>query len=176
MGFPDNILTSDEQVVLHLHPHWIRLTGPAVAFVVLLGLTLFGVRAVPAGSFQQAAQWLIVAAGAVLLFFTSLRPWLRWVTTRYVVTTERVVVRAGILSRYGRDIPLLRLSDVSFSRSFWEGLVGSGTLSIDSGGQRGRLVLVNLPHVEEVYATLYRLAEENAARLRGPADDSGYPR
>ncbi len=93
-----------------------------------------------------------------------------------MVTTERVVVRAGILSRYGRDIPLLRLSDVSFSRSFWEGLVGSGTLSIDSGGQRGRLVLVNLPHVEEVYATLYRLAEENAARLRGPADDSGYPR
>ncbi|SBW19912.1 hypothetical protein FDG2_1536 [Candidatus Protofrankia californiensis] len=37
-------------------------------------------------------------------------------------------------------------------------------------------MLANLPHVEEVYGTLYRLAEENAIRLRGPADDGGYSR
>ncbi|WP_131784996.1 PH domain-containing protein [Protofrankia symbiont of Coriaria ruscifolia] len=176
MGFPDNILTSDEEVVLHLHPHWIRLAGPAAAFVVLLGLTLFGVLAVPAGSFQHAAQWLAITAAAVLLFFASLRPWLRWITTNYVVTTERVVIREGILSRHGRDIPLLRLNDISFDHSFWERLVGSGTLTIESGGERGRIVLANLPHVEEVYGTLYRLAEENAIRLRGPADDGGYSR
>ncbi len=176
MGFPDNILTSDEEVVLHLHPHWIKLAGPVAAFVVLLGLTLFGVLAVPVGSFQHAAQWLVITAAAVLLFFTSLRPWLRWITTNYVVTTERVVVRAGILSRHGRDIPLFRLNDISFDNSFWERLAGSGTLTIESGGERGRIVLANLPRVEEVYSTLYRLAEENATRLRGPADDGGYAR
>ncbi|WP_131745627.1 PH domain-containing protein [Frankia sp. Cppng1_Ct_nod] len=171
MGFPENILTSDEEVVLHLHPHWIRLAGPASAFIVLLGLTLFGVLAVPAGSFQHAAQWLIIVVASVVVFFASLRPWLRWITTSYVVTTERVVIRVGILSRDGRDIPLQRLNDVSFHHSFWERLLGSGTLTIESAGERGQVVLANLPRVEQVHGTLYRLAEEDDMRRRGLADD-----
>ncbi|WP_322767208.1 PH domain-containing protein, partial [Frankia sp. Cr1] len=180
MGFPESILTSDEEVVLHLHPHWIRLVAPVSAFVVVLGLTLFGVLAIPAGSFQHPAQWVLITAAAALLLFTSLRPWLQWITTRYVVTTERVVIRTGILSRTGRDIPLQRLNDVSFHHSFVERLLGSGTLTIESAGERGQVVLANLPRVEEVHTTLYRLVEDIEVRRRGPAgadaDADGYGR
>ncbi|WP_239395440.1 PH domain-containing protein [Frankia sp. CiP3] len=176
MGFPESILTSDEEVVLHLHPHWIRLAGPATAFVVVLGLTLFGVLAIPAGSFQHAAQWLVITAAAALLAVTSLRPWLQWITTSYVVTTERVVIRTGVFSRNGRDIPLQRLNDVSFHHSFAERLLGSGTLTIESAGERGQVVLANLPRVEEVHATIYRLVDEIDLRRRGPVntDIDGY--
>jgi uncharacterized membrane protein YdbT with pleckstrin-like domain len=159
-------LTSGEEVVLRLHPHWIRLAGPVTAFAGVLALTLFGVLAVPAGSFQHAAQWLIITAAAVLLVFTSVRPWLRWITTRYVVTTERLIVRAGVFSRTGRDIPLQRLNDISFYHSFAERLLGSGTLVVESAGERGQVVLTSLPRVEEVHAILYQLVENINARPR----------
>jgi uncharacterized membrane protein YdbT with pleckstrin-like domain len=171
VGFPDNILTDDEQVELHLHPHWMRLVPPALVAVLVLAATLFGVLAIPAGRAQSAGQWIVLLAGIALLVVFSIRPWLRWITTSYVITTERVIIRQGILSRTGRDIPLQRLNDVSFSHSLWERFLGSGTLVIESAGERGQVVLSDVPHVEDVHAVLYRLADADDQRRRSYDDD-----
>jgi uncharacterized membrane protein YdbT with pleckstrin-like domain len=175
VGFPDNILTDDEQVELHLHPHWIRLVTPVVVGVLALGLTLFGVLAIPAGRAQQAGQWLVLIAGVLVVIVFTIRPWLRWLTTSYVITTERVIIRQGILSRTGRDIPLQRLNDVSFSHSLWERFLGSGTLVIESAGERGQVILDDVPRVENVHAVLYRLADADDQRRRGVEDDDPSP-
>jgi uncharacterized membrane protein YdbT with pleckstrin-like domain len=171
VGFPDNILTDDEQVELHLHPHWIRLVPPVVVAVLALAATLFGVLSIPAGRGQQAGQWLVLIAGIAVIAVFAVRPWLRWLTTSYVITTERVILRQGILSRTGRDIPLQRLNDVSFSHSLWERFLGSGTLVIESAGERGQVVLADVPHVENVHAVLYRLADADDLRRRSAEDD-----
>ena len=34
MGYPENVLAEDEQVVLHRHPHWKRLIGPVLVVPV----------------------------------------------------------------------------------------------------------------------------------------------
>ena len=43
-------------------------------------------------------------------------PLLRWRTTRYELTTKRMRLRIGVVARTGSDIPLSRITDVSFLR------------------------------------------------------------
>jgi uncharacterized membrane protein YdbT with pleckstrin-like domain len=75
-------------------------------------------------------------------------------------------MRHGVLSRNGRDVPLTRVNDVSFNRSVVERLFGSGTLVIESAGDRGQVSLSDVPHVEDVQREIYRLVEDEAQRLR----------
>ena len=86
-------------------------------------------------------------------------PFLRWRTTLFVITTRRVVVRTGVLSRQGRDVPLSRINDVTFSHDLVERLLGCGTLVVESAGERGQVTLTEVPRVETVQRTLYDLVE-----------------
>jgi uncharacterized membrane protein YdbT with pleckstrin-like domain len=167
VGFPEDILTDDEQVVQNLHPHWIRLVLPALGAVVILGLAVLAIFFVPNGSLQKPVQYVVLVLAIVGLVYVSVLPWLRWLTTHYVITTERVVLREGVLTRTGRDIPLIRINDVSFHHSVPERLLGSGTLTIESAGERGQVVLASVPQVEQVHLTLYELAEAMDMRRRG---------
>ena len=100
-------------------------------------------------------------------------PFLKWLTTSYVVTDRRIITRVGVVARHGRDMPISRVNDVTFEHSgILERLLGCGTLVVESAGERGQLVLRDVPHVEEVQRDVYRLAEADEERRRG-ADDSG---
>jgi uncharacterized membrane protein YdbT with pleckstrin-like domain len=76
-----------------------------------------------------------------------------------VFTNERVIMRTGVFSRQGRDIPLNRVNDVSFQHSFFERLLGCGTLTIESAGERGQVTLSEIPRVEKIQSQLYSLVE-----------------
>jgi uncharacterized membrane protein YdbT with pleckstrin-like domain len=167
VGFPESILTSDEEVVLHMRPHWRRLVAP-VAWVVLVLAAVVAAAVLWGGT---GALWIGVV-GLGLLAWLALWPWLEWRTTHYVFTTERVLLREGVLARQGRDIPLGRINDVSFSHSLLERMLGSGTMTIESAGERGQMVLADLPRVEQTQTVLYELVE--ADRLR-PAVEEEKP-
>jgi uncharacterized membrane protein YdbT with pleckstrin-like domain len=166
MGFPENILDPDEHVVRNLRPHWRRVAGPVVLAPIVVGLASYGWFALPDDSARKYIRWVILAVAVVILLWWSVRPFLFWLTTRYVVTDRRVLMRNGVLSRTGRDVPLTRVNDVSFSRSIVERLFGSGTLTIESAGDRGQVTLNDVPHVEDVQRQIYRLVEDEAQRLR----------
>jgi uncharacterized membrane protein YdbT with pleckstrin-like domain len=68
-------------------------------------------------------------------------------------------MREGVFSREGRDIPLNRVNDVSFQHTFFQRLLGTGVLTIESAGERGQVVLENIPHVERIQSQLYELVE-----------------
>jgi uncharacterized membrane protein YdbT with pleckstrin-like domain len=172
VAYPQRLLGDDESVVLDLHPHWTQLVLPVISLFAVAALALFAMGVLPDWQARTTVQWVILAAAVVLLFFLSFMPWLRWITTNYVVTTERVVLRTGILSRTGRDIPLQRINDVTFHHTVVERLVGSGTLTIESAGERGQVVLAKVPRVEAVQSTLYQLAEEDDMRRRHAGPDA----
>ena len=48
-----------------------------------------------------------------------------------------------------------------------ERILGCGTLVVESAGERGQLVLRDVPHVEEVQRDVYRLAEADEERRHG---------
>jgi uncharacterized membrane protein YdbT with pleckstrin-like domain len=166
VGFPENILDSDEHVIRNLRPHWRRVAGPVVLAPIVVCLASYGWFKLPHDSARQVLRWIILAVALVIFLWWSVRPFLLWLTTRYVVTDRRVLMRHGVLSRTGRDVPLTRVNDVSFSRTVVERLFGSGTLTIESAGDRGQVSLNDVPHVETVQREIYRLVEDEAQRLR----------
>lgn len=153
-------LADDEDVALHLHPHWKALVLPALTFIATTGFSAFLVALVPAGADGAPARLLVVGVALLVVIVWSVRPVLEWRATSYILTTRRLITREGLLSRRGHDVPLTRIDDVSFSYTLFERLLGCGTLVVESSGERGELELTDIPHVEAVQAELYRLADE----------------
>jgi uncharacterized membrane protein YdbT with pleckstrin-like domain len=164
MPYPDKVLGDDEEVVRHLHPHWLTVFWPIVVFLALVGVTSFGAALVPAGDQQSTWRLVVVAAAVVLGLVLVAVPLLRWRTTHYVITTHRLLHRTGILSRHGRDIGLSRITDVSYRQSLWDRVINSGTLSIETAGEGGPTVFSAIPDSDGVQQLLNQLVEEDADR------------
>lgn len=175
MGFPHNLLSDGEEVVLHMHPHWKELIGPALWFVVLAiagGLAGFGMPA-SWGDWVSTGSAAIVAVAVVLICWLSAIPWIRWATTHYVFTTHRLLLRTGLISRKGRDIPYARINDVSFEQTMLQRVFRLGTLIIQSASEQGAVTFSDMPQVEMVQSTLYKLVEDDRTRRSATVDDSG---
>ncbi|MFY1695807.1 PH domain-containing protein [Solwaraspora sp. WMMA2101] len=164
MAFPEDMLTDDEHVVLHLHPHWKALVGPVAVLVLVVAAVVAGFLLLPGGTGGTVALYAIAVAGLVAVSWLTVRPFLIWRTTHYVFTNERVVLQHGVFSRERRDIPLNRVNDHSMSQRFSERLLGCGTLTIESAGERGQTVLADIPGVGRVQTTLYELVENHHDR------------
>jgi uncharacterized membrane protein YdbT with pleckstrin-like domain len=160
MGLAKSSLTEDEEIILEFHPHWstliVTIFWAAVA-VVVAGVVIFFI---PDGSVQTLIRLVVAAFGVIAVLVVGLLPFLRWLTTSYTLTNRRFVMRHGILSRSGRDIPLTRVNDVSFQHSLIQRMLRAGTLVVESGGEHGQLVLKNIPRVEYTQNRLYQLVEE----------------
>ena len=76
---------------------------PLLLVPVVVGFGSYG-ASIASGSYASDIRIAIAVVGLLLLVGFSLRRFLGWVSTHYVVTTHRVEVRIGLLSRTGRDI------------------------------------------------------------------------
>jgi uncharacterized membrane protein YdbT with pleckstrin-like domain len=170
MGFPAKLLGEDETVVMLLRPHVKRLFLPVLVLLVVAPLGTFAAAVVPAGGVQGWARGLIAAAALLVLLRWTIVPFVVWWNTRYVITDRRLVMRHGVLTRSGHDMPLSRLNDVSFQHNLFDRIIGCGTLTVESAGERGQVVLADVPRVEQVQRVLYRLSDQ----LRQP-DQARYP-
>jgi uncharacterized membrane protein YdbT with pleckstrin-like domain len=160
-------LQPGEELVYDLHPHWRRLVVPFLAVPVLAALATF---ALLAGPDEPAYRYAVLGVAIALLLFLAGLPYLRWRTTHYLVTNRRVMGRSGIITRIGRDVPLYRLNDVHFENTLADRLTRSGDLILESAGEQGQLRFVDVPRVEEVQRTIYRLMEVDDRRRRGLPD------
>jgi uncharacterized membrane protein YdbT with pleckstrin-like domain len=165
-------LGEGEQVVLDLHPHWRRLVLPMAAVPIIVGIAAFAIGIGPGGPIYD---WVIIAVAVIVLVWFSFLPWLRWRTTRYIVTNRRVLYRSGIITQTGRDVPLYRLNDVHFENTIADRLTRSGDLILESAGEQGQLRFSDVPRVDEVQRTIHRLAEEDDQRRRRPLGESTPP-
>jgi membrane protein YdbS with pleckstrin-like domain len=168
MGFPKKLLGEGESLVLELRPHVKRLVGPVLLLLVTVPVATFVAGLVPDGGMQGWVRGAITVAAVLVVLRWSLWPFLVWWNTVYVVTDRRLVMRTGVLTRSGHDMPLTRMNDVSFTHNLFQRMLGCGTLVVESGGERGQVKLTDVPQVEQVQRTLYRLSD--AARQGGPAD------
>ncbi|HEX8304496.1 MAG TPA: PH domain-containing protein [Jatrophihabitans sp.] len=177
MPYPEKLLNDDEEVVEHLHPHWLTLVPSVLAFLVICALGGVGLAFLPDGGDNQTARQAlllaILAVGLVLLVWLALAPVIRWRCTHYVITTRRVLIRRGVFNHSGRDITLGRISDVAYEQTLWDRLFRSGTLHIESAGENGQETLVNIPRANDVQQTLNRLIEADTSRREYPRPTAG---
>jgi uncharacterized membrane protein YdbT with pleckstrin-like domain len=167
MGYPDGVLATDEQVVFHRHPHWKRLVGPVIALLVCTAAASFAAAVVSRTDWdprtRQVVAGVIGALWLILVVWLTLRPFLVWKTTHFVITDRRVMYRHGLLTRAGIDIPLARINSVEFRHGLVDRMVRTGTLIIESAAQ-DPLEFDDIPQVEYVHSLLYHQVFDGAER------------
>jgi len=158
-------LTEGEHLVLRLHQHWKTVLRPvlilALTVLVLLAVLIF----IPSVRDAALARLVVGAVALVVAVTWSAMPLLRWRMTSYELTNRRLRLRTGVLTRTGRDFPLSKISDVSFAQGLLDRVLGCGRLVVESPGERGQLVLTEIPQVQYVQSTLFQLVEDEQARL-----------
>jgi uncharacterized membrane protein YdbT with pleckstrin-like domain len=170
VAYPDSLLADDERVVKHMHPHWITLVRPVLLLILIVALASFLAAIFPHGGLQTAGRIAIGAIAVIALILVTVVPYLHWRTTHYVLTTHRLMTRVGVLSHSGRDIPLNRVNNALYQQSFFERIVNSGTLVVESAGEDGQQVFSDIPNADETQQLINRLVEgDHDRRTRNAA-------
>ncbi|WP_433265378.1 PH domain-containing protein [Actinosynnema sp. CS-041913] len=160
MAYPDDLLSPSEHVVIHKHPHWKMLLLPVLVFLLAAGGGAYLAALVSDASWASVAWIAIAVVASVLVAWLTLTPVVRWRTTHFIVTSDRVMYREGVLKRTGLDIPLTRINSVRFEHSLLDRVLGCGTLIIESASDEP-LEFDDIPGVEKVHSLLYREINDN---------------
>ncbi|HET9516096.1 MAG TPA: PH domain-containing protein [Actinoplanes sp.] len=170
MAFPDNVLAADEQVVLHLRPHWRVAVRPGFSLFVALGVFITAWVMLPTNSGGRIGVFVIGSVALVAAAVKGVWPLLVWRTTHWVFTDERVLLQEGVIVRGRRDLPLDQINDHTMTQSLVDRMFGTGTMAIDALGEQGPAVLTAVPGIQSVHNTLYLLIEDEYERA--DADES----
>lgn len=166
MAFPRRLLIEGEELVLDLRPHWIALVGPGVVTLIVLAVWLVLLPRLPgSGTLRGIETWAIVALGVLVLLAYPLRALIAWGTSHFVVTSDRVIHREGLIAKRSMEVPLEAINDVRFQQTVFERVIGAGDLVIQSASEQGRQVFSDIRGPETVQKTIYHMGELNQQRM-----------
>lgn len=170
MPFPARLLNEGEVVVVDVRPHPVVLAGPVglAVLAVAAGAVIGALFSLP-----TAVAWVLVVVIALAMIHLLAR-YLRWQATSLVVTTDRVIRRAGVVSRRGTEIPLSQLTDISYRQSFFDRVIRAGDVLIESAGRDSREVVPALPRPAAIQNEIYRLMSARAT-VGAPATALSLP-
>jgi uncharacterized membrane protein YdbT with pleckstrin-like domain len=160
MTIPKGVLTPDETVVLDIRPHWVRFVIPATINASALLAWVWASR-----NFDGPFPKIL----GIVLLITLVRlavVFLPWWTTCFAVTSERVIVRSGVIAKHGVEIPLDKINTVFFNQTLLERVMGAGDLIIESASESGRQTFDDVAHPNEVQQVIYRAKEDFQQRER----------
>jgi uncharacterized membrane protein YdbT with pleckstrin-like domain len=166
MAFPKHLLADHEKLVFDLKPHWVAILPSVLWTIALILVWILGYQ-LAKSVFEDPSVAQNLVAAAVLIAFVGLAviPFLRWKFTFFVLTTDRLITRSGIVAKRSKEIPLERINDVTFNQSVIERAVGAGDLLVESAGERGQTKISNVQSPEQVQLRIYREVEENSNRM-----------
>lgn len=167
MAISRRLLNDGESVVISTRTHPKALLGPLFWFVVVLALAVVLDRVVADHLDSGVARLVVWALALVAVLWLVVPPLVRWATASYTITNRRLITRTGVFTRRGHDIPLTRISDVSYELGLVDRMLGCGTLVISDASTNGRVALPDIPHVEEAQRTLNELLHGTATPMAG---------
>jgi uncharacterized membrane protein YdbT with pleckstrin-like domain len=163
MSFPKRLLVPGEELVLVLRPHWFALALPSL---VTLGVVIVGFWTI--SKLDGTVNWFVLAGMVILLILYPARRLVWWLTSYFVVTSDRIIHREGWIAKHSMEIPLEAINDVRFSQGVFERIIGAGTLTVQSASESGREVFKAIRRPEEVQKTIYHQGELNQKRMFQP--------
>ena len=159
-------LRASERELYEGRPSWRALLsfyllgiGVAVLVLVILGLL--------------ADEWgTAVTIAAVIVGLTLVIGYLRRISTKYLITTQRLRISRGIISKKVQETRLERVQNVNYEQGVIDRVVGVGTVDFDTAGtddSEFRFAWVNDP--EQVVRTVDQAVEEARAAASGAGSD-----
>jgi len=148
---PRKFLSSDERVVFESRPSgWLYMKSASLAILIaLVASVLFAWKWIPSapdlpyvssalsGGNGDLVQWAFAAVAVIALVFFAAR-WLRWSSTVYAATDERIIKQRGILNKIYEDIPLTMITNIDMAQSLGKRYLGYGTLVFSTQGLGGK--------------------------------------
>jgi uncharacterized membrane protein YdbT with pleckstrin-like domain len=166
VAFDRKLLHEHEELVLDLRPHWWFMAEPTAA---LAGAALLGLLLVVYGG--DATVWDLLKYLSIALIVGTLGwfavRYAKWATTNFVVTSDRLIYRSGVVAKKGIEIPLERVNTVFFNQTIFERMLGAGDLAIESGGETGKQRFSDIRRPSAVQNEIYRQMELNNTRMYG---------
>ena len=175
MPFPKKLLTSDEDIILDLRPHWIALVGPIVVALLVIAAFVLVLANKAKGTLGTVELIAVGAVGLFLLLWYCLRTLIRWATSHFVVTNERVIHRQGLIAKNSMEIPLDRIQNVRFHQGIFERMIGAGDIILESAGEQGTNTFGDIRHPEATQKVIYEHAEAFTMRMQGGVRQDAAP-
>lgn len=153
MALSEKNLTDGEHVVMELREHPKALVWPTAVLLAALVGAVAVMTLVPEG----VGRWVGLGVLVLVAVVWVVVPWLKWRTTSFSVTSQRIAMRSGLVTRVGRDIPLYRINDVAMEKGIVDRMFGCGTLVVSDATEKQGMVLPDVPDVEDVHRRLQEL-------------------
>ena len=166
-------LLPNEQQVITVRRHPAVLIGPTL--LTLGGLIVAGVltaTALQGNGALVTVVWLLWLALFVWMIWKAIN----WAVDFFVVTSHRILLTSGVLTRKVAMMPLTKVTDMSFQRTFAGRLLGFGEFIVESAGQDQALRNIDhIPYPEQLYlevcGMLFGSGDEASPAETEAADD-----
>jgi len=163
MSVPEWVtLGEGEEIVWSGSPSLIVIAGSLVGGLLLMtaGVVLYGF--VLPGDFEfRWVAWLLLPLGMLV----AGAAYVRHRSTRYVVTTNEVYRKTGLLSRRVTSLRLDRIQNTSFEQSFLERLLSFGDVHVDTAGTGGtEITFESVANPQEVSGLLTEQLDRSSRR------------
>jgi membrane protein YdbS with pleckstrin-like domain len=163
-----------ERVVAKFRSHGRRLFFPTVFLIVVAGATGY----FSSWFAEEWQNWSVLVGGALLAVVFFVVPAVKWVSTRYVITTRRIILRHGLLVNTRSEVMLVRAGDLTVRKSVLQAMFRSGDVRVGTG-QGEFAVLRDVPRADLVSEVIGELLESqhvpaHAVRFRRPDNDNPW--
>jgi membrane protein YdbS with pleckstrin-like domain len=156
-GFPgiERYLLPTERRVLAVRRHWARLAEPLASALAGLLVLLWLDQVLPLG---LPLVRDVLLAGVVGLVARLAWRVVEWRADWFVVTDRRLLLRSGIVTRRVAMMPLIKVTDMSYSRPPVGRVLGYGEIVIESAGHDQALRRIrHLPRPDALYLEVCEL-------------------
>jgi uncharacterized membrane protein YdbT with pleckstrin-like domain len=127
MGFIEQHLTNNEQIVHKGHLHWFAYAGGLSLIVILWAVAMVII------AFNLPEVWAFVAVTLLALLIGYIYVWLVSKNTEYYITSKRLIVKKGIVQRNTSELRLVKCEGVMVEQSMLGRLFNYGTIKITTG-------------------------------------------
>ncbi|GAC1476366.1 MAG: PH domain-containing protein [Candidatus Dormibacteraceae bacterium] len=169
-------LLPGENLVLKAHPHWIVVVKSVWVPIVLVILVLvadftflrenYNSWNLPLHFRTYLTLAVIALAGLWLIIV-----WIRWQSTAYTLTDQRIKIETGVFGRQEKVIPIDRIQDCTTRMSLFGRMLGYGRVEIDAAGAQGAEILDHLPSPGTFRDQVFMQSEKR----RGPGPSGAPP-
>lgn len=151
MNYIDKNLLPNETIMFRTKKHYIIFLAPVVLLILAL---FFSINNTLPHAFQSLGSstttslWRIpTIVFTVAAIFTGIQQWITYLTSDFVVTNLRIVMREGLFIRSVTDTRLTTISHVTIEQSLLGQLLNYGTIVINGfGGNQDYFILVAAPN------------------------------
>ena len=173
-------LLPGENLILKDHPHWVVLIKSVLVPVVLVILVVIADFTVlgPDNLYVPHLRTILSLGVVALALLWLIVVWIRWQSTTYTLTDQRIKIETGVFGRQEKVIPIDRVQDCTTRMSVFGRMLGYGRVEVDAAGAQGAEILNHLPNPGAFRDQVFMQSEKrrgggSAAAPAMPANPSG---